>query len=110
MRNLLAFLMALILTVGGLGYYLDWFKIRTAPGTDGHTSVNIDWNALKFFQDTAKAGAKVTEMLDKKAKDETEKVEADKKAKAEADRVEADKKAKDSADKSQPKLEGSGLE
>jgi hypothetical protein len=98
MRNLLAFLMALILTVGGLGYYLDWFKVRTSPSTDGHTTLNIDWNSLKFYQDTAKAGAKVTEMLEKNAKDEQTKTDAEK------------VKAKADAEKNQTKRDSSGIE
>lgn len=81
MRNLLAFAMTLLLTLGGLGYYLDWFKIRTTAGVDGHTTLNIDMNTVKALQDGAKFGAKVTEVLDKKAKDAETQAEADKKAK-----------------------------
>ena len=87
MRNLLALMMILLLTFGGLGYYLDWFRVRTAAGTDGHTTLNIDVNTVKAYQDVSKAASKGAELLDKKAKDEADKVEADKKAKAEADKA-----------------------
>ena len=79
MRNLLAFLMVLVLTVAGLGWYLDWFKVRTTPGTDGHTTLNIDVNKGKILQDAAKVADQVKE----KAKSETDKIEAEKKAEAE---------------------------
>ena len=87
MRNLLALMMTLILVVGAVGWYLDWFKVKASPGTDGHTAVNIDWNSLKFHQDVSKVATKGAELLDKKAKDVEAKVEADKKAKAEAEKT-----------------------
>ena len=86
MRNLLAFMMALLLTLGGLGYYLDWFRVRTSPGTDGHTTLNIDVNTVKAYQDVSKAATKGAELLDKKAKEEADKAEAEKKAKTDADK------------------------
>ncbi len=97
MRNLLAFMMALLLTLGGLGYYLDWFRIRSAPGTDGHTTLNIDLNTVKAYQDVSKAATKGAQLLDKKAKEEADKAEAEKKAKG---AVEAGKTAVQTA---QPK-------
>jgi hypothetical protein len=55
MRNLLAFLAALTLTVGGLGWYLDWYKLRSSPAADGHRNVTIDVDASKIGQDLYKA-------------------------------------------------------
>jgi hypothetical protein len=53
MRNMLAFLAALTLTVAGLGWYLDWYKLRTAPAADGHRSVTVDINSPKIGQDVS---------------------------------------------------------
>jgi hypothetical protein len=83
MRNLLAFLMALLLVVAGLGWYLDWFKVTKSPGSDGHTTLSIDLNSVKAYQDLSKAANKGAELLDKKAKDAEANAEADTKAKAE---------------------------
>ncbi len=87
MRNLLAFMMALLLVLGAVGWYLDWFKVQATPAPDGHTKLFIDWNSLKFHQDVSKGTAKIAEMADKKAKDEESKVEADKKSKTEPEKT-----------------------
>jgi hypothetical protein len=87
MRNLLAFMMALLLVLGAVGWYLDWFKVHSTPAPDGHTNVFIDWNSLKFHQDLSKGTAKLAEMADKKAKDEESKAEADKKVKSETEKA-----------------------
>jgi len=65
MRNLLAFVAALALTFGGVGWYLDWFKIQsTRPVEDpGHRSVNIDINTKKVGQDLHRAEEKVQDAL-----------------------------------------------
>jgi hypothetical protein len=89
MRNMLAFLMLVFLVLAGLGWYLDWFAVHTAPGTDGHTTLSIDVNTVKAYKDVSKAATKGAEMLDKKAKDEAAKAEAEKKAKAEAEKATA---------------------
>ncbi len=87
MRNLLAFSMALLLTLAGVGWYLDWFRIQTTAGSDGHSHVNLDVNTVKAYQDVSKAATKGAELLDKKAKEATDTAEADKKAKEEADKA-----------------------
>ena len=51
MRNLLAFLAALVLTLAGVGLYLDWFKIRTSTPSSGQRTVNIDVNTEKVGED-----------------------------------------------------------
>jgi hypothetical protein len=55
MRNLLAFTAALILTVLGVGWYLDWYRLGSAPAPDGHQKVTIDVNTAKISQDVHKA-------------------------------------------------------
>lgn len=52
MRNLLAFVGAVILVVGGLGLYLGWFKIQKEPDAGPGTSryqFEVDQN--KIHQD-----------------------------------------------------------
>jgi hypothetical protein len=51
MRNLLAFLAAAGLTFAGLGWYLDWYKIRSSPTPAGRQSINIDINSHKIGED-----------------------------------------------------------
>lgn len=52
MRNLLAFSAAAALTFAGVGYYLDWYHVRTGPATrDGHQNVNIDIDSVKMAHD-----------------------------------------------------------
>src|SRR5206468_721027 len=48
MRNMLAFLAAVVLTVGGLGWYLDWYKVRSHPAEEGHHNLSIDINTTKI--------------------------------------------------------------
>src|SRR5207302_414388 len=51
MRNLLAFLGALSVTVGVAGWYLDWYRVRSHPAPTGHKSVSIDIDTGKIGQD-----------------------------------------------------------
>jgi len=62
MRNLLAFMAAAALTVAGLGWYLGWYRIQTAPASSGHHDVHIDINTEKFQDDIHHAEQ---EILDK---------------------------------------------
>jgi hypothetical protein len=68
MRNLLAFLAALLLTVVGLGWYLDWFKFASVTGGDGHRQVTIDINTNKISKDIHHAEEEVQEKLAKDKK------------------------------------------
>ena len=51
MRNLLAFTAAVVLTVAGLGWYLGWYRVNSAPSANGHRNVNIDLNTDKITED-----------------------------------------------------------
>lgn len=78
MRNTLAFVAALILTIAGVGLYLDWFKIRATPTNQGRRTVNIDINTDKIGEDLREGGeyifeeggAKLHEILEKNRKDQ----------------------------------------
>lgn len=49
MRNMLAMAAFGLLVFAGLGYYLDWYRIQSAAGTDGkrHYSVDVDTNKIE---------------------------------------------------------------
>jgi hypothetical protein len=75
---MLAFLAALMLTFVGLGWYLDWYNIRSIPADSvGHRSVTVDINAIKIGADLHKAEEKVQQKLAQRAKKSAE--QADKK-------------------------------
>jgi hypothetical protein len=65
MRNLLAFFAAAAITFVGLGWYLDWYQVRSQPGPAGHHNVNIDFNKVKIAEDVHKGVQKGEEKLQK---------------------------------------------
>jgi hypothetical protein len=79
-RNLLALLAVAALAFAGVGWYLDWYKIKTEPAQGGHHHVNIDFNGPKIKEDSQRGVQKVEErvqkILDKKLS--AEKGDADK--------------------------------
>jgi hypothetical protein len=68
MRNMLAFLAAVVLTVAGLGWYLDWYKVRTHPAEEGHHNLSIDINTNKIGTDLQKGEENLQKILEKNAK------------------------------------------
>jgi hypothetical protein len=81
MRNLLAFLAAVTLTVLGLGWYLDWYKVRTNLGSSGHRNVTIDIDTVKFEDDVSKGTTKFQELLEKSRKEQAAQLAKEKEAK-----------------------------
>src|SRR5436190_9813477 len=79
MRNMLAFVAALALTVVGAGWYLGWFTLHTAPSDNGQQSVTVDINTKKIGEDLKKGAEKVQQKLAEKAR-EAEKKKAEKAA------------------------------
>jgi hypothetical protein len=76
MRNLLAFLAAVTLTVAGLGWYLGWYKVNSTSAGDGHRNVHIDVNTDKITEDIHRAEQKILEQANEHlqpAKEKTEK-------------------------------------
>ncbi len=65
MRNLLALLAVAALAFAGVGWYLDWYKIKTEPAPAGHHHVNIDFNGTKIKEDSQKGVQKVEERVQK---------------------------------------------
>jgi hypothetical protein len=74
MRNTLAFLAAAVIAVGAVGYYLDWFSVRTRPTKDGHRKIVVDVNADKISESAHKIEHAVEDKLAEKAKKEKESV------------------------------------
>src|SRR5262245_22807819 len=76
MRNLLAFLGAAIVVFGGLGYYLDWYKIDRVMSLTGHQQISIDIDGKKIAGDVhrgAERGAeKIQDLLEKHRQAEAE--------------------------------------
>lgn len=76
MRNLLALLGLAIVVFGGLGYYLDWYKIDRSTSLTGHQQFSIDIDGKKIATDVhhgAERGTeKVQDFLEKRKQAETE--------------------------------------
>ncbi len=76
MRNLLAFLAAAALTFLGVGWYLDWYHVKSSPADAGHHRVDIDINRDKIVHDVEqgvqKGEQKLQNALDKEKKPSTE--------------------------------------
>ena len=70
MRNLLAFLAAAALVFLGVGWYLDWYKVKSVPSAPGRQSFNIDVDKEKLTRDVQqgvrKTEEKVHEVLEKR--------------------------------------------
>ena len=65
MRNLLALLALVVITLVGLGWYLDWYDIRSETVANGKRNVNIDIDSVKITQDVHSAVKKSEEKLQK---------------------------------------------
>ena len=60
MRNILALIGALVVGFAALGWYLEWYKIGTKPGSDGHREINVDLDTKKIIEDEQNLQKKVT--------------------------------------------------
>jgi hypothetical protein len=67
---MLAFLAALVITIGGVGWYLDWFEIHSGQSSNGHHSFELDVDTSKIKDDIHKGEEKLLEKADKKQKEE----------------------------------------
>lgn len=65
MRNLLAFMAAMAITVGVVGWYLNWYQVRSLPAASGQRSLSIDINTGKIGEDLQKGTTELQHMLDK---------------------------------------------
>jgi hypothetical protein len=65
MRNLLAFVAALVLVFLGLGWYFNWYSVKSVPTSTGHQGFTIDVNEEKIGKDVMKGAGKVQQALEK---------------------------------------------
>ena len=65
MRNMLAFLAAVTLTVAGVGWYLGWYKIQSVPNNTGNSTFNIEVYGGKIGTDLKKGLQTVEQKLQK---------------------------------------------
>jgi hypothetical protein len=63
MRNLLALVAALLLLIGGAGWYLGWFRVHSQPAESGHRNVSIDIDTNKIGQDLHKGEERLQEII-----------------------------------------------
>src|ERR1700688_1154297 len=77
MRNTLALIGAAVVPFGGLGWYLDWFKLMNSPAPSGHHSLNIDIDTVKITEDLHRGSVKVQEALDKTKREAEAKAKGD---------------------------------
>jgi hypothetical protein len=63
-RNLLAFLAAVVVTLVAVGWYLDWFKVNSLPAPAGHRNLTIDIDTVKIGEDLHKGEQNLQKMLE----------------------------------------------
>jgi hypothetical protein len=68
MRNLLAFLAAVCLTVAVSGWYLGWYTVESPPAPSGRRNVNIEINTVKIGADIQRGSERLQDLL-KEGKD-----------------------------------------
>jgi hypothetical protein len=69
MRNLLAFLAAVLLIFAVLGWFRGWYVVEKTPASPGHSAVKVDIDSGKIGEDLHEGGEKLQEALDKNHKD-----------------------------------------
>ena len=64
MRNLLSLIGLVVVVFLGLGYYLGWYKLGIAKGTNGNMQVSFDVNTSKITDDAKSGASRVGEFVD----------------------------------------------
>jgi hypothetical protein len=72
-KNLLAFLAAAVLTFLGVGWWLNWYQVRTAPGPSGHQAINIDLDGRKIGEDVQKGEKELMDAVEKARREQAAK-------------------------------------
>jgi hypothetical protein len=68
MRNLLAFLAALLITLAVVGWFQNWFQFRTTASPEGNRNLTIDIDTTKVSDDVNKAEKNVQQYIEDKSK------------------------------------------
>jgi hypothetical protein len=63
MRNMLALIGALVVGVGGAGWYLGWYKLNVSKGTDGNPEITTTVDTKKVTEDSSHAFKQVGAFL-----------------------------------------------
>src|SRR5688572_5278520 len=63
MRNMLALVGALVIGFGGIGWYLGWYKLSVAKGTDGTLQVTTNVDTNRVVKDTGAGARHVGELI-----------------------------------------------
>ncbi len=66
MRNLLALLAAGLIFFVIVGWYQGWYRVQSAPSTQGNPSYNVEINKDKITNDLHKGTEKLQETLEKR--------------------------------------------
>jgi reverse gyrase len=69
MRNILAFVGALVVTLVVVGWYENWFQFRTTAGADGNRNISIDIDSKKVSEDVKQTEKKIETFIDEKSKE-----------------------------------------
>ena len=64
MRNILALLAAMVIMIGGTGWYLGWFSVQSTAGAAGKRQVNIEVDSRKISEDLQKGTEKLQSVID----------------------------------------------
>jgi hypothetical protein len=68
MRNLLAFMAAVVLAFAGAGWYLGWYQVESAPAPAGKNAVKIEIDRAKIGDDLQKGEEKLHDALEKSSR------------------------------------------
>jgi hypothetical protein len=66
MRNLLAFLAAVVLIVGVTGWCRSWYAVETVPADVGKVAFRVDVNCLQIAHDARDGVRAVRQALERK--------------------------------------------
>lgn len=66
MRNLLALFAFALLTVLVVGWYLDWYSVRSTASEPGRTTVHIDIDQQKIREDLERGRDRLHNALERK--------------------------------------------
>lgn len=73
MKNTLAGVAALVITVLVLGLSLGWFQVGGwSTNSSGQSTVNVDINTKKMGEDIQKGGEKIQKIIEKSTHEESE--------------------------------------
>jgi hypothetical protein len=69
MRNLFALIGILVVGVGGLGWYLGWYKVNVTKNSDGEIKIQTDVDTKKVSGDSSAFFQKVGQVVNEKVQE-----------------------------------------